>query len=352
MALGVALTLNGIADPSLVTPDSVDVVEAIGDPASYRLQFGLQINDGDFGLLTDDRFGPGSDLGVIVKKGDGQDLLVRGPVVGQNANIVHGGGGSTLSVMGADQSIRMNRENKAVLWADQTDSAAVQAVIASYGFAPDVQTTATLHAELKHALVQRETDWDFVMRLARRNGYWFWLSFDALTGLTTAHFKSPPASDTPALELRINVPNPNVDQVALAFNVERAAAVNLAQLDFASNDTIEASIDASPLQGLASKGLAEIADEPVNQHFPVPVDDAGDLNSRGEAALIDHGWFVEVRLQAKASRLRDVIRAHTVVNLTGLGSRHSGHYLVAKVVHHIDADDHLMTADLIRNGWN
>lgn len=352
MALGVALTLDGVPDPSLGTPDSVDVVEAVGEPASYRLQFGLQINDGDLSLLADDRFGPGSDLGVIVPKGDGQDLLVRGPVVGQNASVVHGGGGSTLYVNGADQSIRMNRENKAALWADQTDSAAVQAVIAGYGFTPDVQVTTTQHAELKHALVQRETDWDFVIRLARRNGYWFWLSFDVLTGLGTAHFKPPPATDAPVLELRINVPDANIDQVSLAFYVERAASVNLAQLDLTGKDTIEASIAASPLQGLAAKGLTEIAEQPVSQHFSVPVDDAGDLNARGEAALIDHGWFVEARLQARASRLKDVIRAHTVVNLIGLGSRHSGHYLVAKVVHHIDADDHLMTVDLIRNGWN
>jgi hypothetical protein len=40
------------------------------------------------------------------------------------------------------------------------------------------------------------------------------------------------------------------------------------------------------------------------------------------------------------------------VTLTGAGSRHSGKYLVARVSHQIDATDHVMEAELIRNGWN
>ena len=352
MSLGVALSLDGIADPSLGTPDTIDVVEAVCEPASYRLRFPVQISEGDLPMLTDARFAQGSDLGVIVPAGDSKALLVRGPVVGQHAVIVQGGGGSTVDVIGADQSIRMSRENKAALWADQTDSAAVLAVLGNYGFTPDVSTTSTLHAELKHALVQRESDLDFIWRLARRNGFWFWLSFDATTGLATAHFKRPPADAEPALELRINVPQPNIDQVSLDFNVERAVSVSLSQLDLSSKEDIDGSAERSPLTGLAAKALADIATETRKQHFAVPVDDAGDLTARGEAALIDHGWFVEARVQAKASLLKNVIRAHTVVKLTGLGSRHSGNYLVARVAHHIDAADHTMTADLIRNGWN
>jgi hypothetical protein len=52
------------------------------------------------------------------------------------------------------------------------------------------------------------------------------------------------------------------------------------------------------------------------------------------------------------SVLKKLVRAHTVAALSGVGKRHSGSYVVARVVHDIDAEDHVMTIDLIRNGWN
>jgi hypothetical protein len=76
------------------------------------------------------------------------------------------------------------------------------------------------------------------------------------------------------------------------------------------------------------------------------------LNARAEAMLIDHGWFVTARVVARLSVLKKVVRAHTQVTLNGVGARHSGSYVVSKVVHDITPADHVMTIDLIRNGWN
>ncbi|KAF0813715.1 hypothetical protein IGB42_02068 [Andreprevotia sp. IGB-42] len=352
MSLGAALCVNGIPDPTLDLPAEVEVIESVLEPASFRLRYGIGIVDGDLGILADARFGPGTDLGVIVRAGDANAMLVRGPVIGHRASLVQGGTGSVVDVLGADQSITMARENKAVLWSDLTDSSAVLSVLGSYGFIPDVTTTTAMHAELKHALVQRETDLAFIYRLARRNGFWFWLSFDAITGLPTAHFKAPPTDAEPALELRINVAEPNVDALSIEWNVERAVAASLSQLDLGSKQVIDGSRERSPLVGLAAQGLADVATEVRKQHLAVPVDDAGDLGARAEAALIDHGWFVQAQVTVKQSVLKNVLRAHSVVQLTGAGSRHSGHYLVARVVHKITPDDHVMTAELIRNGWN
>ena len=42
----------------------------------------------------------------------------------------------------------------------------------------------------------------------------------------------------------------------------------------------------------------------------------------------------------------------TTVSLNGLGTRHSGQYVVSRVTHDITPADHVMTIDLARNGWN
>lgn len=350
MTLGVAILPEGLPEP-----EEVEVIEALHQPASFRLRFAVQIEDGDLALLTNPGLGPETELSILVPSGEGREVLVKGPVTGQLISLEEGGEGSRLDVLGADPSAAMDREDKAAIWSSQTDSGAVTAVLGTYGLNPDVSPTATMHTDQKHALVQRETDLAFVRRLARRNGYWFWISTDATTGLSTAHFKRPPVDAAPALELRINrsaETGANVESASIRWNTEAPVAATLTQLDLNTKSDIDGTTERSPLAGLADNALADLAPSPRRTHLAVPVDDAGDLGSRAEAVLIDGGWLVQAQVKARASVLGQVVRAHTVVTLSGAGSRHSGRYLVARVAHRIDADDHTMTIDLIRNGWN
>jgi hypothetical protein len=152
--------------------------------------------------------------------------------------------------------------------------------------------------------------------------------------------------------LRINVPGPNIDSVSIHWNAERPVSSSLTQLDLNGLSDISGNSERSTISGLASNHLADIVSSKREMHLAVPVDDAGDLTARGNAALVDHGWFVNARLTARLSTLGDIVRAHTVVNLTGAGLRHSGKYLVSRVVHSINEEDHVMAVDLIRNAWN
>jgi hypothetical protein len=342
---------NGLPDPSMPVPGQIEVVESIGQPTSYRLRYGFGIESGDLPLLTEDMLGPESNLAVVISGELLPNILVSGPVVRQEISLAQGGEGSTLDVIGMDKMVEMDREDKARIWSNQLDSAVVMAILAEYGVVPDVEVTTTLHVELKHALVQRETDLRFIQRLARRNGFWFWLSEEA-PGVTIGHFKKPPVNDSASVDLRINVSDPNVDSVAIAWDVERPVSTSLSQLDLNSKNVIDGSVQQSSLVGLASNNLGSIINSTHQAHIAVPVDDAGDLSSRGEALLMDNGWFVHARLTVRKSRLHDIVRAHSVVTLTGAGSRHSGSYIVSRVQHTINPDDHTMAVELIRNAWN
>ncbi len=351
MSFGIGVLPGGAPDPAMPVPDSLQVVEALHQPTTFSLHYEFSGQDNDFPLLSDVHFEPEKELTVLLTVDQVPDVLVAGPVTRHEIEIPNGGSGATLDVVGADRTVVMDREDKAKIWNGVTDSVAVSTILGGYQLVPDVTPTTTVHTDLKHCLVQRETDLRFVRRLARRNGFWFWISSPA-PGTNVAHFKRFTPAGTPGVEFAINAKASTVDAVSIAWDTERPAAAMLKQINLTDKSTLDGSVARSPLTGIASKGLADIVKATRSARLTVPADDAGDLTARAEALLIDDGWFVRARLTARLTVLKKVVHAHTLASLSGVGARHSGQYVVSRVVHDIDPDDDVMTIDLIRNGWN
>ena len=351
MTLSVAILPDGVPDPTMPAPDSVQVIEGIHLPTTYRLHYEFSSTDGDYPLLSDSHLEPEKELAVMVMPDTTPKFLVCGPVTRHAVEILNGSDSSKLDVMGADRCIAMDRADKSKIWSNVTDSTAVSSLLGDYELVPDVAVTSTMHSEFKHPLVQRETDLRFIRRLARRNGFWFWITSEA-PAVNVAHFKRFASGRTADVELKMNSPDANVDRISLEWDCERPVSATLKQVNLSDKSTIDGSVTRSPMTGLANKALGDIVSASRDAHLIVPGDDAGDLSARAEGLLIDHGWFVSARLVVRLSVLKKVIRSHTVASLGGLGKRHSGNYIVSRVVHDIDATDHVMTVDLIRNAWN
>jgi len=81
----------------------------------------------------------------------------------------------------------------------------------------------------------------------------------------------------------------------------------------------------------------------------VPADNAGQLSRRAAALLRESEWFVHCTGEADLSALHVVLRAGAVVSVEGVGSVHSGKYLVWSVRHVIDQKSHKMRFVLVRN---
>jgi phage protein D len=353
MATGFSIQFDGNSDEGLGSPASVEVYECIGSSTSFRLRYPLDIENGDLPLLKEGRLSAATTITVVVPAKGSFVSLVNGPVRGQQIHLEHGGAGSTLDVLGADSSLAMDREDKAALWPNLTDSAAVTTIIGQHGFLADVEPTAAGHFEAKHVLVQRETDLAFVRRLAARNGCCFWVTHDAAAKAETAHFKRMSFDAAPSTELVINLTDPsaNVAAIEIEWDSEAPSAAVAAQLDLNTKSNIDGAVSGSPLAGLGSQRLAAIGKGPRILHIATSVDDAGDLRSRSEAALIDAELFIKARGHTTAGVLGGVLRSHTIVKLRGAGSRHSGKWLCHSVRHIIDAVEHRMEFELLRNGW-
>jgi phage protein D len=351
MYSGIGIAINGFTDQELSQADSIEVFERMGEASTYNLRYNLDISGGDLPMLTDARLDPGSELSVLATLDNTTHCLVKGPVHDQHIHLQHGAAGSALDVKGSDTSIIMDRESKSELWKDLTDSDAVQNILSKYGYTPDVESTASSHEENKHTLVQRESDLSFIRRLARRNGFNFWISCDN-TGTETAHFKRPSLGGSPTAQLVINLDSPNLATLDIEWDVERPTSISGKQLDLNAKSDIDVAVSKTPQTILGNLSLLEIAPDTRSVHLSAPADDNGNLRSRGEGAIIEADWFIRATCQTSIASLGSLVRAHTMVELRGAGSRHSGNYYVSAVKHIIDAVEHRMEIELIRNGWN
>jgi phage protein D len=350
MGLGIAIEVDGTADAELANATWVEVCERMGEMTTYRIRYDFDVQEGDFPMLTDGRIDAGSELSIVAPADGQNNYLVKGPVTGQQIHFEHGSGGSYVEVVGSDSSVKMDRESKSTLWSDVTDSDAVITIVGQYNYTPDVDSTQAGHPESKHTLVQQDSDFRFVRRLAKRNGCLFWVTA-ADGGEETAHFKRPPVGGSASPDLIINLDTNNLDSLDLTWDAEQPTSVDAAQLDLNDKSSIDGAVAQSPLASLGAQSLSDIASGTRSVHVLAPVDDAGDLNSRSEGTLIDAGWFLHANTTTSVKAVGSVVRAHTLVNLRGAGKRHSGKYFVAAVRHTIDLTGHRMEIDLVRNGW-
>jgi len=350
MGLGIAIAIDGNADAELSDAAWVEVRQRMGEVAKYRIRYDIDIGQGDFPDLIDSRIDVGSELAVIAPISDTNHYLVKGPVTGQRVYYQHGGGGSYVEVEGADTSIKMARETQGVIWSDLTDSDAVSQIVSSYSYTPDVDSTQAGHSEDKHTLVQRASDFDFVRRLARRNGFLFWVDCDE-NGTETAHFRRPKLDGNASINLDINISTNNLGTLELVWDVEKHTSAVAAEVNLNDKSDIDGGVSSSPLTTLGTQSLADITGDTRSAHLHAPADDAGDLRARGEGALIEDGWFVRAFGRTSVNSLGDILRANDLVNLRGVGTRHSGKYYVASVHHTIDPSAHYMQFELVRNGW-
>ncbi|MBP6440177.1 MAG: hypothetical protein KA259_01120, partial [Caldilineaceae bacterium] len=340
MGLETVISVNNRADPELADAARIEVIERVGAPTTFRLEYDVDISSGDLPRLVDDRFDPGALLAILAPDRAGAlSCLVKGPVHGQQIRLRHGGAGSTLAVLGADTAVIMDRETRTAQWADVADSDVVSAILANYGYRADVESTSAGHFTDKHTLIQRDSDLRFVQRLARRNGCHFWVTCDD-QGVETAHFRRPVLAGEPVADLTINLDNPNLEALDLRWDVERPTSVVSAQLDLNSLDIIDGSAARGAQTVLGDLGLPAITGDTRSIHLLAPADDAGDLQARAGGLLAEADWFVQVTCQASVHNVGIPLRAHTLVNLRGAGSRHSGKYFVAGVRHVIDAAAH------------
>jgi hypothetical protein len=353
VGLDILICINDVPSEKLTSQvSSVDVHERLDQCTTYKLNFAVDISDGDIGHSIEKDTSPGKILSVLANVHDKLVCLVKGPVTQQELQFNHGGAGSWIYVEGEDTGHKLDHIPKFNITNAGSDADIARKIIAgSDQMIPDVESTpGSTHSVATHSFVQRESDLSLLRSLARRNGFHFWITYSPL-GLATGHFRSRSLDGEAKATLIINERNNNIDNLRVIADPSRPVKTEGTQLDLRTKKLIDGKAELKDSK-LGSEGLAKVTNaNPQSIHLAPPVDDAGALKARGKAALREAQWFINAECQTSLHRLGKIVQVHTIVNVQGAGSRHSGKYYVTGVKHTIDAASHAMELKLTRNAW-
>lgn len=353
MGLNTTILINNLPDPRMDLADKIEVTEQMDQTTTYNIHYSIDICEGDISRLKEANLNPGVKMTVMVPEEFGlMNCLVKGPINSQQIQLLNGGAGSWMNVGGADVTLEMGREFKSKVWDNITDHLAVTTIVATdYQLIPDISLTSSVHTELGNVLVQRNNDLQFIRQLASRNGFHFWVDCNPL-GLEVAHFKKPDLSGSPKVTLTLNQDDCNMSDLSINWDVERPTTVENQQI----NATTKNIVDNGSSNGLVTndpreQSLRDIQGSDVRStHLATAADDGNMASS--DAIITESDWFINASCKTTFHKIKKVVHAFDVVEIVGVGSRHSGKYLVSGVKHTIDETAHTMEIDLIRNVWN
>ena len=309
----------------------------------------------DLTVLDDARFQPYAAVAVVVSiDGQANACIFDGYVLSHQVRLDKGVTASSLRVWGQDASCLMNLEEKTREWSE-SDGTIANTIFGGtpYGFSTAEENTAddsTDHPDSGHTVMQRGTDAQFLRDRARRAGRLFRVACRDLPGKNVGYFIKPDVEATAVATLVVNPPDAaNVDTLDIEWDVARPSEVKAQALALAS-DPLDGGVQDSGLRVLDGRSLSALAgDKAMKVMLTTSVDTLGELQARARSVLREAGWFVKCEGEADLSRLDQVLRVATVVELNGAGAIHSGNYFVWSVRHTITAESHRMKFVLVRN---
>jgi hypothetical protein len=347
-----SLWVNGSQSEDLMELVSeLEIEESVDLLGAFLLHVEPQVADDDIEAFKHDALKPMTNIAVTaaVEEGD-QVCLIDGYVLSHRIHLLHGVADSSLEVWGQDASVLMNREEKVCPFPDMSDSEAATQIFSDYGFTPQVDTSPTRHLERRHLLMQRGTDYQFLKTLARRNGYICYVRCENTPGLITGHFHRHRLDGDASAALTINFPDQsNLDALDISWDVSRPAQATAYQYDVENHSSLTQEDMESGLRLLGEEDLSTFTGQSSQALLTTLAEDQGELQARTQALLTESQWFVRASGEVDADALGQIIRADSLVEISGAGSVHSGLYYVWRVRHIITPQTYRIAFELVRN---
>jgi hypothetical protein len=332
---------------------TVEVTNRHSDRDGFQIEFALG-KDGftDYSLLQTGVLDPPARVIIMVVVGATPQVLIDGIITDQQVSPTNRPAESRLRVTGLDISLRMDLEERSVTYSNQSDSAIVTQLIgryARYGLVPRVTQTSDVRSDEQGSLTQQGTDFAYIQRLAKRNGFVFYLEPTAVPGVTNAYWGSDrvPGAPQPALTLSMGGQS-NVDTpLVMRFDALSPESPEVTVLE--ANTGVAVTL---PVPSLGTVPMASRAAQPLRRTI---ARDAAHLSpargalraltasARGQDAVVVNG-------EVDAVRYGRVLRARRMVGVRGVGETFGGFYFVQEVTHRIRRGEYKQSFSLAREG--
>ena len=368
-----------LADSLMNCITEARVEQFLDQPTRFAIRFEEDLSGGEPIIMKSAELQCEQMITIAVQVNGAIECLVRGPVTDVKCSMQLGGPGSWYELRGQDRRVELDRKCVYRAWSGRA-SAAAQTIL-DRTFTSYVEETRIFYGgtrtsggETTQTLNQRHTDAEFIRRIARDWNLNFWFEYacrlngEALDVEEMANLKSSPprsrdasAGPVPAdqvelvptvpVRLRVNVKKeqcPNVTAFELTMNPERPNQFAGTSID--DRDVQQKRTTVTDPQPVISRGGQRLAG--CSTQRDICITSAGnqeELQYRAESALTDAGWFLDATASTTTHMLGGILSPHDVVEVEGLGEKHSGPYQVKAVTHVINAADHLMDIQLRRN---
>ena len=166
---------------------------------------------------------------------------------------------SHVDINGMDATLLMNLEEQIVSWVDKSDSQIANDIFSKYGFEVDVEDTIHPPLEEGYTVIQRESDIEFLKRLAGRNdGFECFVDKEFQSNKTVGHFKKMKLDTRPQKDLAAHF-GTNSTMSSIDFSVDglRPIVVEMSQKDALDKEVKEVKIEESRLLKLGKQNLKE-----------------------------------------------------------------------------------------------
>jgi hypothetical protein len=354
----IQVSLNGAPIPATLYDaiQLLEVEENADGPDALLLRLPVnRTSAGDLQYIGDGTFEPNTNVTVVVTPADQPDQCIfDGYILSWKLHLDRTSGSSTIDVWAEDASWLMNVSDSVREWTGMTDGEVANEIFSSYGFTPAGDNTtddSPQHDPDAHSLFQRASDLQFLRGLARRNGKLCRVACTDTPGNRTGYFITPAVDGDPAATISLVDPETwSVDSLDFDWDVMRPTEVDASQvpLDDDSEASTAGNSTSSGLAPLDERDYATYAGQTATLVLTATAD-AAELTQRTAATLREAGWFVRCRGATTVDRLGAMLRVGSVVTIEGVGSLHSGNWLVWNVRTHITVDVVRLQFTLLRN---
>ncbi len=332
-------------------PDLVHLEVELDDElaAMFRLRLNLTPQpDGSWPHLDEEKLALWKKVTISAGFDDGVEPLISGYITHLKPTFPAELTGCTLEIWGMDGSVRMDREEKLKAWPNKKDSDIASELFSLYGFTPVVENTTIVHDEAISTIIQRESDMQFLKRLALRNGYECFVAGDS------AYFRPPQVEAAPQPLLAVHFGDEtNVSRLALEVNALAPANVTVVQLDRLDKTLLETTTASSalPLLGAANATQLLGAEIPPGQLYMRNGVTTGlpEMSALGQGLFHEADWFVTGEGEINAHEYGHVLKPRQTVTIKGIGELYSGVYYVNHVTHRFTAAGYTQSFAVKRN---
>jgi phage protein D len=327
----------------------MEVEESYRMAASFRIKVAIsRQDDGSWTFLDDDRIKLWGKTVVSVNVADEDVGIISGFITEIQSHIDPEENGSYLEIWGMDSSCLMNLEEKIKIWPNVSDSDIATQIYSEYNLTPQVDDTSIVHDEAIATITQRETDIQFMKRLARRNGFECFVEGD------TGFFRNPPLNRDPLPVLAAHFgAETNLSNFDATINALRPTKVEMHQIDTVGKQIDDAAAESGERKQLGRDRAESVAPPDGNESrtFVRHAVSTGQPEMKNLcSALFDEAeCFIEAKGTVETAIYGEILKSRSLVPIKGVGETFSGVYYITHVKHLFKVDTYTQQFTARRN---